>query len=116
MLWLKAAVQVTVSKMYLCLQKTNSVVGVVFDSYEDDVQQPFKDQYNGYPETAAFDSYKQQSLQRFRHEEQYSTVQRARPPGVPEDRIQPHNAHSFDQALLIQAPPPKPERLYNTAE
>ena len=94
------------------------LVVLYFDSYDEDVQQPFRDQYNGYPETAAFDSYKQQSLQRFRHEEQYATISRDRrpPPGVVDDRIQPHNANSFDQALLIQAPPPKPERLYNTAE
>ena len=72
--------------------------------------------YNGNQQPdSAFDSYKQQSLQRFRQEEQYATVQRSGRPEPP--RQLPLSApNTFDQALLMQAPPPKPERLYNKAE
>lgn len=72
--------------------------------------------YNSNEPETEFDKYKQQSLQRFRQEEQYATVQR--PSRVEPSRQLPIAAapNSFDQALLMQAPPPKPDRLYNTAE
>lgn len=74
--------------------------------YEESEVQPFRDEYRGRPETSAFDNYKQQSLRRFRQQEhdQYSSVG------------QPTRVDAFDQALLMQAPPPKPDRLFNTAE
>ncbi|XP_067932190.1 microtubule-associated protein futsch-like isoform X3 [Watersipora subatra] len=72
--------------------------------------------YNGgQPADNAFDSYKQQTLQRFRQEEQYATVQRASRPEPPR-QLPVQAPNTFDQALLMQAPPPKPERLYNKAE